>query len=97
MDHIAGLQLLGRAIEREDAQPRKLLMDLEHGVRAVVAAADGDGAGAQLDVGRVEGREAGGVGQGGAVQERAEDAFEARAGRGCVAGVDVAVGDFGLG
>ena len=46
----------------------------------------------EKDVQGVQGREAGRVGQAGAMEERAQDRFETRARGGCCAGVDVGVG-----
>ena len=48
-------------------------------MRAVVAVADADALRVQEDVQGVQGREAGGVGQAGGVEEGRQEGFEARA------------------
>lgn len=90
------MELLGRAVEREDLQVVEFLVQGEHAAGAVVAGADADAGGVQEDIERVQGGEAGGVGQAGAVEEGGEERFEAGAGGGCVARVDVYVGWVGV-
>lgn len=64
---------------------------------AVVAAGEGDAARVEEDEERVEGGEAGAVGQGGRAEEGGEDSFEAGGVGGGVARVDVGVeGGVGL-
>ena len=60
-------------------------------MRAVVAVADADALGMQEDVQGVQGRETGGVGQAGGVEEGSQERFEARAGGGRIARIDVGV------
>ena len=69
MDDIARAELVGGAVEREDSSGGEAGVQAEDGVRAVVAACDGDGAGVEVGVEGVQGGEAGGVGDGGGVQE----------------------------
>ena len=64
-------------------------------MRAVVAVADADAAGAQEDVEGVQGGEAGGVGEAGGAEEGGQERLEARAGGGGFARVDVCVGGLG--
>lgn len=58
----------------------------------MVSAPNADALRVQEDVQGVQGREAGRVGQAGAMEERAQDRFETRARGGCFARVDVGVG-----
>ena len=90
------MQFLGRAVEGEDLQVGKFRVEGEHAPGAVVAGADADARGVKEDVQRVEGGEAGGVGEAGAVEEGGEERFEAGACGGGVAGVDVGVGVGGV-
>lgn len=96
VDDVAGMEGLGRAVEREGLQVVELGVEGEHAAGAVVAGADADAGGAQEDVQRVEGGEAGGVGEAGTVEEGGEERFEAGAGGGGVAGVDVGIGGVGV-
>jgi hypothetical protein len=94
VDHVALLQLgqVGVGLELELLQAVELVEEPEDAVAAVVAAADGDAFGVEEDDERVEGGEAGGVGEGRTAEEGGEDCFVAGAGWGGVAGVDVGVG-----
>ncbi len=96
MDDVAHVQFLGRAVEGEDLQVVEFRVEGEHALGAVVAGADADACGVEEDVQRVEGGEAGGVGEAGAVEEGGEERFEARAGGGGVSRVDVGVGGVGM-
>ena len=62
MYHVTRLKGRGIAIEREDGEAGKADVDLEDGMRAVVATCYGDTAGLKEDIGGVQGGEAGGVG-----------------------------------
>ena len=97
VDHVAGVEVLRGAGEREQCRACEAAVQLQHSVRAVVARRDGDAARAQEDVRGVQGGEAGGVGEGRGEEEGRQERFEPGCGRGGVAGVDVAVGEGGLG
>lgn len=69
MDDVACMEILGGAVKREGAQAVEFRVECEHAAGAVVAWADADAGGAQEDVEGVEGGEAGGIGEAGAVEE----------------------------
>lgn len=69
VDHVAGLQRAGIAVQRQQLQPGDFGHEAQDAVGAVVAGADGDAGRVEEDVEGVKGGEAGGVGYGGGVQE----------------------------
>lgn len=64
VDEIPGGEFLSGAVERENAHSCEFGEELRHGSAAVVAGAYGDGFGAEMDEGGMEGRLARGVADG---------------------------------
>jgi hypothetical protein len=55
MDDITGLELFGRAVERQFLEACQFLMDANDSVAAVVAITNGDSFGVEEDEGSMEG------------------------------------------
>lgn len=91
VNDIAGVEILGGTIEREFLEPGKLGVHVYDAVTAVVAFADGNAFGVEIDEGGVEGGETGCICESGAFENVAQDCFEASGGGGAYAGIDVAI------
>lgn len=91
VDDVPGMEILGGTIERQFLEPGQFGVHVYDAVTAVVAFADGNAFGVEIDERGVEGGETGCVCEGGAFEDAAQNCFEASGGGGAHAGIDVSI------